>query len=214
MADHTAAEPPAGAARTRDREATAARILDEAQRILTEDGPGALGINAVARAAEVDKQLIYRYFGGLEGLLEALGERIAAWWQERLMDGAPETPPASYPALIERLALRLLQIMRTEPLARQSTLWELTDRTGLARALTASRTRSHGAWMARMRGDLPVPEAIDAPAVNALLIAAISYAVLAGDASQSVIGLPADDPATWDRIEAAVVRLVRGGYGN
>lgn len=199
--------------RTRDRAATEARILDAAQRILTDLGPSGFGVNAVARAADVDKQLIYRYFGGLDGLLEALGERIALWWQDRLSDGGAEPPPATYCELIERLALRLLFILRREPLALQSTLWELTDRSGLARALSASRTRVHAAWMARMRGEIPVPEGIDAPAVNAMLIASISYTVLASQASGAVVGMPSGDDQTWQRIEDAILRLVRGVYG-
>jgi AcrR family transcriptional regulator len=200
--------------RARDRAATEARILDAAQRILTESGPAGLGVNALARAADVDKQLIYRYYGGLDGLLEALGERIAGWWQERLMEGGPETPPQTYGELVERLALRLLFILRTEPLALQSTLWELTDRTGLARVLSMARTRVHGAWMARTRGDIPVPRDIDAPAVNAMLIASISYTVLASHASDAVVGMPSKDDRTWERIEEAIVRLVRGVYGH
>lgn len=210
----TATEEPAErpVERTRDRAATEVRILDAAQRILTESGPAALGINSVARAADVDKQLIYRYYGGLDGLLEALGERIAQWWQDRLMEGGAGAPPTSYCALIERLALRLLFILRTEPLALQSTLWELTDRSGLARVLSMSRTRVHGAWMARARGDIPVPTGIDAPAVNAMLIASISYTVLASRASDAVVGMPSNDEKTWQRIEEAIIRLVRGVY--
>jgi AcrR family transcriptional regulator len=198
--------------RVRDRGATEARILDAAQAILIAEGSPGFGVNAVARAAGVDKQLIYRYFGGLEGLLEALGERIAAWWQDRLLDETPDTLPASYRELVERLALRLLYVMRTEPLALQSALWELTDTSGLARALSASRSRALGAWMARMRGDLRPPEGVDAPAVNAMVVSAVSFVVLASRTTDVVIGLPTDDPRTWERIEDALVRLVRGAY--
>jgi AcrR family transcriptional regulator len=198
--------------RVRDRGATAARILDAAEAILVAEGPSGFGVNAVARAAGVDKQLIYRYFGGLEGLLGALGERIAAWWQDRLLDETPDTPPASYGELMERLALRLLRVMRSEPLALQSALWELTDTSGLARTLAASRSRALGDWMARARGDLRPPDGIDAPAVNALVVSAVSYVVLAGRTADVVVGLPTDDPRTWERIEDAILRLVRGVY--
>ncbi|WP_075214880.1 TetR/AcrR family transcriptional regulator [Mongoliimonas terrestris] len=200
--------------RTRDRSATEARILDAAQAILTETGPAGFGVNAVARAAGTDKQLIYRYFGGLDGLLEALGDRIAVWWQQVMRDEAPGPPPADYAALIERMTLRLLHILRTEPLALQSALWELTDTSGLVRALSASRSRALGAWMETTRGDLKPPEGVDAPAVNAMIIAALSYLVLASRTSDTVIGLPTDHPETWRRIEDAVTKLVRTAYGS
>ena len=40
-------------------------------RLLARKGSRSLGINAIAREAQVDKVLIYRYFGGLNQLYEA-----------------------------------------------------------------------------------------------------------------------------------------------
>lgn len=199
--------------RRRDRSATQQRILEAAQAILTEEGPSGFGVNAVARASGVDKQLIYRYFGGLDGLLSALGERIATWWQEKLLQGPSPTPMASYGALIEALALRVLYVMRTEPLAVQCALWELADNTQPVKALAAARGRALGAWMARAKGDLQPPDGVDAPAVNAMIISALSYMVLASRNAPTVIGLATDDEATWIRIETALRALIQGVYG-
>ncbi|MEN0651569.1 MULTISPECIES: TetR/AcrR family transcriptional regulator [Hyphobacterium] len=198
--------------RTRNRSATEIRILDAARSILAESGAAGFGINAVARSAGVDKQLIYRYYGGLDGLLEALGRHLAVWWQDRMMQDAPDRTPESYAELMEGLALRLLRILRTEPLALQSTLWELTDTSGLARTVSQARGQALGAWMASVRGSLQPPPGIDAPAVNALIVASVSYLVLASRTSDNVIGLPTADPATWDRIERTLVRVVRDAY--
>jgi AcrR family transcriptional regulator len=41
--------------------------------LLARDGFTALGVNAVAKEASVDKVLIYRYFGGMPELLGAFG---------------------------------------------------------------------------------------------------------------------------------------------
>lgn len=198
---------------TRDRGATQMRILDAAQTILTQSGPAGFGVNAVARMAGVDKQLIYRYFDGLDGLLEALGDRIAVWWHDRLMDDMPGLPPASYSELIERLSLRLLHILRTEPLAQQAALWEMTGESGIVRPFAEAKAKALTSWVARIRGDLAPPEGIDAAAVNAMLIASVSYMVVASRTSDRVIGLAMRDAQTWDRIEAALVQLVRGAYG-
>lgn len=207
-------EDPAAQARdrSRDRPATELRILDAAQAILTDQGPSGFGVNAVARAAGVDKQLIYRYFGGLEGLLGALGERLGHWWQDRLLEGAPATTPRSYGDLIEMLALRLVHVLRTERLAQQCALWELSDASSPVAALAAARSRALGAWMGRTRGTLQPPPGVDAPAINALIVSGISYFVLASRTSASVVGLPTDDEATWNRIETAIRGLVQGAY--
>jgi AcrR family transcriptional regulator len=198
--------------RSRDRPATERRILDAAQLILTEQGSSGFGVNAVARVAGVDKQLIYRYFGGLDGLLGALGLRLAQWWQDRLLEGANANPPKSYSDLIEMLAVRLVHIFRNEPLSLQCVLWELNDGSGPVASLTAARAQAIGAWMARTRGDLRPPDGVDAPALNALIVSGISYFVLASRTSSNVIGLNSKDVATWMRIEAAVRALVQGAY--
>jgi len=205
-------EPVPAKDRSRDRPATEGRILDAAQSILTAQGPAGFGVNAVARAAGVDKQLIYRYFGGLDGLLGALGERLAVWWQDKLLAAAPAAAPESYGDLIEMLALRLVAIMRNEPLALHCMLWELTDGFGPVAALTAARAQALGAWMVQTRGNLRPPDGVDAPVVNALIVSGISYLVLASRTSHSVIGLATSDEATWTRIEATLRTLVRSVY--
>ncbi|MDZ7592579.1 MAG: helix-turn-helix domain-containing protein [Rubrivivax sp.] len=47
--------------------------------VLARDGFGAVGVNAIARQAGVDKVLTYRHFGGLPERLRAWGERGPFW---------------------------------------------------------------------------------------------------------------------------------------
>ena len=63
----------------RDRAATEDRILEAVGAVLARDGFSALGVNAIAKQAGVDKVLIYRYFGGLPELLRAWGESGRFW---------------------------------------------------------------------------------------------------------------------------------------
>jgi len=58
----------------RDSTKTKERLLEAVDDVLARDGFNGLGINALAREAGVDKVLIYRYFGGLSGLLKAYAE--------------------------------------------------------------------------------------------------------------------------------------------
>jgi len=51
-------------------------LLDAFESLLARQGAGRVGVNAVLEEAGVGKQLLYRYFGDLEGL-------AAAWSQER-----------------------------------------------------------------------------------------------------------------------------------
>ncbi|AUC85310.1 TetR/AcrR family transcriptional regulator [Polaribacter sp. ALD11] len=59
----------------KDRAATEAKIYESFLSLLEEKGPQAVGINAIAKKAGVSKELIYRYFGGLQGLLLQLAKK-------------------------------------------------------------------------------------------------------------------------------------------
>jgi len=51
------------------RPATEKKIYDTFLSILKDKGPQGIGINAITKEAGVSKELVYRYFGGLKGLL-------------------------------------------------------------------------------------------------------------------------------------------------
>ena len=59
----------------RDRATTEEKIYQSFLKLLEEKGPQAVGINAIAKEAGVSKELIYRYFGGLQGLLLHLAKK-------------------------------------------------------------------------------------------------------------------------------------------
>jgi len=65
--------------KTRDREATRARLIGAVGTLLAREGFKGLGVNAVAREAGVDKVLIYRYFGGLSELIADFGREGNFW---------------------------------------------------------------------------------------------------------------------------------------
>ena len=66
-------------AKSRDREATRTRLIGAVGTLLSQEGFKGLGVNAVAREAGVDKVLIYRYFGGLQGLIVSFGREGNFW---------------------------------------------------------------------------------------------------------------------------------------
>ena len=71
----------------RDRYATRAAILASAAELVAAQGVEAVGVNALAQAAGCDKVLIYRYFGGLDGVWAALGEERMVWPRVELEGG-------------------------------------------------------------------------------------------------------------------------------
>ena len=198
--------------RSRDRASTEKMIVESAKRLLRRDGFGAFGVNALAREAGCDKQLIYRYFDGVDGVVDAVGKDLADWVRERMRPLLALAKPRDYRELIERLSLGLLDAYRDDPLMRRLKAWELVDPTPQLMRLSQTRGRELERWMAEARGDLVPPDGIDAPAVNALLIAAIEGAALAAAASGTVNGMPASSEADWGRMRRSLKALIAGVY--
>jgi AcrR family transcriptional regulator len=209
---HKTARTKAPQPRPRDRQATRRAILFAAKEVLAESGFQEFGVNAVARRAGCDKQLIYRYYGGLEGLVDAIGGELAFWVRDSLRPIAALGPPASYAELMERLALGFLEALREDPLMQRIVAWEIAAPSPEVQRLATARSRGLMGWMAEMKGDLAPPEDLDAPAVNAVLIGAIQHLVVAASATGQFAGLRLKTEKDWDRIRAALRTLVAAAY--
>lgn len=205
MADSTPAKP-------RDRGRTKAAILSAARDQLAEGGFQAFGVNTVARRAGCDKQLIYRYFGGLDGLVEAIGLELATWVDDSVAFNSRK-PPADYRALSETLIMAFLDAFRSNVLVQKITAWEVAEPSPLAAKLAAARARALAGWIARTRGDLAPPAGVDAPAVNALLIAAVQHIVLSATNTGGFAGMPLASEADWDRIRSVLLAIIDFHYG-
>jgi AcrR family transcriptional regulator len=198
--------------RSRDRSRTQDTILAAARSVLVEKGFGGWGVNAIARAAGCDKQLIYRYYGGLDGLAEALGTQIARETEAALAH-APPPEVASYGALVAALIDAQFDLLRSHPVMQRIIAWELSEANGLTRAFAEARSRALIGWIARVKGDFAAPAGVDAPAVNAVLVAAVQQMVLSGASIGSFAGMPLAQPADWERLRATIRHMVLAAYG-
>jgi AcrR family transcriptional regulator len=196
------------AGKGRDRGRTEAAILAAAEAQLAEAGFQSFGVNAVARRAGCDKQLIYRYYGGLDGLVTAVGANLGARYAQPLNQPAAQ----SYGEMTERLLLAFLEQFRGDRLAQRIAAWEVAERSPLVDQLAAARAQALGRWMEEARGGLTAPPGIDAPALNALLIGGVQQLVLASATMGSFAGLPLSEDRNWIRARLALRALIRGVY--
>jgi AcrR family transcriptional regulator len=196
----------------RNRMATSARILRAATELLAEGGFQSFGVNAVARRAGCDKQLIYRYYGGMDGLVDAIGTELARYIEDKMPVGGHSGFLLTYGDLVEHLMMLFLESLRHDPLTRRIIAWEVSDNSPQVRRLAEARARALGLWIEKVRGAMPPPKGVDHVAVNALLLSAIQHLVLAGATAGRFAGLELATDKHWDRIMQAVKRLVRGVY--
>jgi len=198
---------------TRDRPKTEQVILDAAKAVLAEGGFSAFGVNAIARRAGCDKQLIYRYYGGLDGLVDAIGLDLADMFQE-LMADPEDTSFGSYATLIEHLIMSLLDAFRKSDLLMRIAAWEVFDPSPVTIRLAAVRGRALGEWVEARRGQLIAPDGTDAGAINATLIAAVQQLAMSAKAVDSFAGVALATDADWDRIRRVLRTLVRASYAS
>jgi AcrR family transcriptional regulator len=187
-------------------------ILAAARDQLAEGGFQAFGVNTVARRAGCDKQLIYRYYGGLEGLVDAIGRDLANWVDESLKpDG--RVPPQSYRELMQRLLLAFIEALRSNLLVQKIAAWEIAEPSPLVARLAAARSMALASWLARQRGALEPPAGVDAPAINAFLIAAAQHLVLSSTSSGAFAGVPLQTESDWSRITNVITKMIDDSYG-
>jgi AcrR family transcriptional regulator len=203
---HDAENPPQ---RSRNRAATRDAILAAAKAQLADHGFAAFGMNAVARRAQCDKQLVYRYFGGLDGLIDAIGDDLATWVSDRLSAGGDLPHADTYGQRLDQILQRYIMALRADPLMQRIIAWEASENAPHVRRLADARSRALMIWVAKMRGSLVPPPDLDAPALNAILVAAIQHLVLCGTATGQFLGVPLVTDADWLRMQTMVTRLIR-----
>lgn len=198
--------------RQRDRVARAQTIVTAAKGILSESGFADFGINSIARRAGCDKQLIYRYFDGLEGLADVIGTEIADELSIELESLTRQEPPKTYSEWVERLAVGLLMLFRSNQIIQKIAAWELASPSTLTSIMAAARAKRLTTWMVGLRGDLKQPEGLDVGALNAIIIGAVQHLAMSASAFGSQAGMALSSDADWQRAEAALVYLVRQTY--
>ncbi len=105
--------PMAGQPRERaDAAANRERILCAARALLSEHGPEALTMQAVAAAAGVGKGTLFRRFGDRDGLTQALLDDYMRGFQEAFLHGPPPLGPGAPPQ--ERLEAFVHELVRLQ----------------------------------------------------------------------------------------------------
>ena len=122
------------------REATEAAVIDAFGRVVQRSGLRNVGVNEVIKEAGIGKALLYRYFGGLPGLVAAWGEKNKIWPDLSEFHDVPEDiDPREAPALLKRLILHHANALREEPLRVEIIAEQFMSPTPISAALNEIR---------------------------------------------------------------------------
>lgn len=198
--------------RARNRVATERSLVEAAKSVLAEEGFQSFGVNAIARRAGCDKQLIYRYFAGLEGLADAIGADLATTLADDLEPLSKAAKPKTYSELMLALVLGFLERLRSDRIMQQIIAWELAAPSPLVARMVAARGQRLATWMHAMRGALVPPDGLDAAAINAILIASAQHLVLSAAATGVFASVTLETDADWARMRHALRAVVEAIY--
>ena len=189
----------------RDREATKTRILGAVGVVLARDGFGAVGVNAIAKEAGVDKVLIYRYFGGLPELLREWGASGRFWPRVAELLGAD--PQAFHrldaPERYARFFEHFIDALRERPLTLEILAAEIVERNDLTAILESERE----AWGEEASRLLAAGEFARRPALRGLtllLVAGVQYLLVRSRKIRIFGGVDLTNDAGWDELKASI----------
>jgi AcrR family transcriptional regulator len=196
---------------TRDKRNTKLRLISAVGTLLAREGFNALGINAVAEEAGVDKVLIYRYFGGMNELLTAFGGSGEFWPSIAEVIGDDPSELMDLP-LSERWAIGLnhyAEALRRRPVTKEILAWELIEQNDLIQILRQAREKWFEDLMAQFPDD---PDATDGDLIGTVLlvVGAIHYFIVLGRLQSDFSGIEVGTDEGWDHIGQLISAVLQG----
>jgi AcrR family transcriptional regulator len=158
---------------------TEQRFVDAVGEVLARDGFTGIGVNAVCAAAGANKALLYRYFGGLDGLLQAYAGHGDFWPSIDEVTGPAEAFAELSPAeRIQHFVPAYVGALQARPNTLAILAWETVARNALTAHLEAVREDWSVALGQRMSAGQSDEPPVDLPAIGAIVAGTTHYLLL------------------------------------
>ncbi len=187
----------------RDREATEARLIDAVGALIAEDGFEALGVRRVAERAGVNKTLIYRYFGSLDGLILAFMKQHDFW-----LNASSEQPDTTdIRAWLKAFFRRYIAEYRANTARKRLRRWELSSDKDFVAEVLAVREKAGVQFFETMAAFAK----LDKPrlqAIGTLMDAGIVYLAMMEDNCRMYNGIDIQSDRGWEQIAKGIDALI------
>lgn len=187
----------------RDKERTMLKLIAAVGEIIKNEGYTALGVNNIAKKAEVNKKLIYRYFdNNVNNLIETYVKTKDYWIglsgdMEKLM---AESQIDGGRPMVKTILKTHLSFFYTEEEMQKIVIWETSEKNKLMKEVGLKR-EAFGEEVFKMLLPHFENSDIDFRSIMALQIAGIIFMVLQSKASGNPFcGIDINNPKDMDRI--------------
>ena len=187
----------------KDRELTERKILDAVGSIIASDGFESVGINVVAQRAGVSKMLIYRYFGGLNGLLSKYLLQKDFWVNTNMNIEKSSDISGS----LKQLFREQIRQLRNDIILQRLHRWELSTENQAIRLLREKREQN-GNELIRSVIELTHSSSAEIASLSIIISAAISYLVLMENQNPVYNGIDLHNDRGWEQIVGGIDLII------
>ena len=185
---------------------TEQHIIEAVSSIIINEGFSKLGINRIAKLAGCDKVLIYRYFGGLEGLIERWAKEndyysFAIEKFKEKIDGSEDLR-----SIVKEVLMQQFRFIRDNRMMQELILWELSGNTTFNHIRDVREKNGHEIQQ-MIEHRLGIDNS-DTKYYVTILMAGINYLVLFARISDMYNGIDFSAEETWPKIEAAICKYI------
>lgn len=179
----------------RDREQSEEKLIRAVGEMIGEIGFEGLGINQVAKQAGFSKNLIYRYFESLDGLIYAYLKKNDFW-----LNTPMEMPPASeIRSYLKAFYRREIAEFRASTALKRLRRWELSTDKEFIVEIRAQREK-RGVYFLDMVSQFAHAEKEQTQAISALLDAGIVYLAIFEENCRMYNGIDIQSDEGWNQI--------------
>ena len=186
----------------RNRAKTTQRIVEALEEVIAERGLDGVGVNRVAEKANVSKVLIYRYFGGMEGLLEYYVKmgKLFPIFNPAVLDQIRPLHESDVARIWYRQVIQTYRYFRTFKAAREILKASVIENDPIA----ATTARAQDEEMTRLVNQLSFVKGADTQAISAVVLGAMTYLTIMAQNDRTMISIDLRSEEGWKRIENAV----------
>lgn len=187
------------------REGTEVALIEAFERVVQRNGLRNVGVNEVIKEAGIGKALLYRYFGGLPGLVRAWGEHRNVWPDMSEFRGMPDDPAADARALLKRMILHHANALREDPLRVEIIAEQFMKPTPISEALQEIRAQLGEEHALVFRRHSAVRDHLG---LVRFLMGAVSFLAMRAAKAPRYMGEDLGDDVAWGNAMAEVEAII------